>query len=162
MTIHVVLCVVAEFYTIVTQSTVFAISNLWLFLCIAHSDYFIHQESSLPPKCLQHFPYPVEFADLPLPAQSTWNHIFSFMALSTWLGSCRVMLTFLQLFHPPVIIIFFSRAPSKGLYYFGHCFPTSDYSIHQELFLSPTAHLQEDQGSVGCCRPPSDYSIQQE
>ena len=77
-----VLHVVAEFETTVTQIT--NSCNLYgmafhvycLVIPEVPSDYFIHQESSLPPKCLQHGQYPVEFAGLPLPILSTRNHLF--------------------------------------------------------------------------------------
>ena len=82
MTLHVVLHVIAEFETPVIQSTISCNLHGMTFhvYCLvipeAPSDYFIYQESSLPPRCLQHGQDPVEFASLPLPILSTRNHLF--------------------------------------------------------------------------------------
>ena len=124
MTLQVILNVVAEFETTVTQSSIscnlhgMAFHVHCLVILQAPFDYFIHQEYSffqsasnllslLASLCLCYPPGII---------------FLSFMALSTWPGSGRVMLAFLWLFHPPVIIIFLSRAPFhfSFLYIFLH------------------------------------------
>ena len=105
MTLHVFLHVVAQFLSSVTQSTMvcnlpdMALHVYCLVIPEAPSEYFIHQELSLPPKCLQcgqnhvqeYFWLPSDYSFHQGPGIIS----FSFMASSTLPGSCWVRLAFL-------------------------------------------------------------------
>ena len=81
MTLSIFLHVVAEFETTVTQSTMLcnlpgmAFHVYCLVIPDAPPEYFIHQESSLPAKCLQQGQKLLSIAGLPLPIPSTRNHL---------------------------------------------------------------------------------------
>ena len=105
MTLHVFLHVVAQFLSSVTQSTMvcnlpdMALHVYCLVIPEAPSEYFIHQELSLPPKCLQRGQDHVQ-EYFWLPSDYSFHQgpgiiSFSFMASSTLPGSCWVRLAFL-------------------------------------------------------------------
>ena len=81
MTRNAFLQVVAEFETTVTQSTMLCHLPGMAFhvYCLEISDapleYFIHQELSLPTKCLQQGQKLLSIDGLPLPILSTRNHL---------------------------------------------------------------------------------------
>ena len=104
MTFHVFLHVLAQFLSSVTQSTMvcylpdMALHVYFLVIPEGPFEYFIHQELSLPPKCLQRGQNHVEYFWPPSAHsfhQSPGIISFSFMASSTLPGSCWEMLAFL-------------------------------------------------------------------
>ena len=136
MTLHVFLHVVAEFLSSVSQSTMLCnIPDIALHLdCLvipeAPSEYFIHQESSLP-QCGQNPEYfwpPSAYSF----HQGPGIIIFSFMA--SWniarilLGNAGLPWTIPSTSNHKFLL--------QGQEYIGHCKPLSDYFVHQELSLS--------------------------
>ena len=76
MTLNMFLCVVAEFETTVTQSTMLcnlpgmAFHVYCLVIPEAPSEYFIHQKSSLPPKGLEQGQNTVQYCWPPMKPQA--------------------------------------------------------------------------------------------
>ena len=196
MTLLVFLHVVAEFLSFVTHTTMvcnlpdMALHVYCLVIPEAPSEYFTHQESSLPPKCLQRGQNHVEYFWPPSAYsfhQGPGIISFSFMASSTLPGSCWVMLAFLLTIpstsnHHFLLQGAFNRArimldianlplttPSTG----NHLFLVYDTKIMLAIaglsFTIPSIRncfsllqhiFNRARVLLGVGRPPSNYSIQ--
>ena len=140
MSFHVVFNVVTEFKFIAMHNIYFlAFCVYCLVIPEAPADYFTHQETSLPPKCLQHNRARIllRIAILPLPTPSTSNHLILchgvFNMAKILLGNAGLTLIIpfpeLSLFSSPGLL------PQSNDYV--EYFQTpSDYSIHEESYIS--------------------------